>query len=84
VQVQDRSDGKISKTDLNEAIRIINDVTQMRPVSLAHSFQEGSTINLQDCELRYLSPPDIEADSDVRIVFFKRASIPAGIVRVQK
>jgi type III restriction enzyme len=71
VQVQDRSDGKISKTDLNEAIRIINDVTQMRPVSLAHSFQEGSTINLQDCELRYLSPPDIEADSDVRIVFFK-------------
>jgi type III restriction enzyme len=72
VQVQDRSDGQISKTNLDEAIRVIREeVGLIGSINFAHAFQEGNKLPIKDHELRYLAPADIEADSDVQVVFFK-------------
>ena len=39
--------------------------------ALAHAFQEGAPRDIGDRTVRYLAPSDIEADPDVRVVFFK-------------
>jgi type III restriction enzyme len=73
VQVQD-GDGKklISKTDLAEAIKCIRDeLGEMPNDAFAHAFQEGTRIDVDGRELRYIAPSDIQGDTDVRVVFFK-------------
>ncbi len=73
VQGQD-GDGKkvISKTDLAEAIRSIrHELGEMPNEALAHAFQEGTRIDVDGRELRYIAPPDIQGDPEVRVVFFK-------------
>lgn len=72
VQVQDGSQGKISNTDLDAAITAINETAGfLAPDAFAHSFQEGSSVELQTLKLRYLAPPDVSSDSNVKVVFFK-------------
>lgn len=72
VQVQDGSGKQLSKTDLAEAIGVIKDEAgPLANNAFAHAFQEGTRIDLAGQELRYLAPSDIQADPDVRIIFFK-------------
>ena len=72
VQVEDASDGKVSTTDLEEAIRVIEDVLgPLGGEEVAHSFQEGHAVEVGDRALRYVSPADIQDDERLRVVFFK-------------
>jgi type III restriction enzyme len=72
VQVEDASDGNVSKTDLDEAITVIEDVLgALADEQLAHSFQEGYAIEAGERALRYISPADIQEDENLRVVFFK-------------
>ncbi|HVM06924.1 MAG TPA: DEAD/DEAH box helicase family protein [Acidimicrobiales bacterium] len=72
VQVQDGSGRRISNSDLGHALSKINDVIgPLSPLAVAHSFQEGRSIDVGGYSVRYIAPPDIDADPDVRVVFFK-------------
>lgn len=72
LQVQDGVGKQFSKTDIGEAIRVIQEeVGTLDNGAIAHSFQEGSRIEIGGRDLRYLAPPDVQTDPDVRIVFFK-------------
>jgi len=72
VQVQDGPGKQISKTDIAQAIQAINDEVGPLPnEAFAHSFQEGAAITVGSQEVRYLAPPNIADDPDVRVVFFK-------------
>ena len=72
IQVEDASDGQVTKTDLDEAISVIEEV--LGPLSeeaVAHAFQEGRAVEVGERALRYISPADIQDDRDLRVVFFK-------------
>jgi type III restriction enzyme len=73
VQVEDAGGkGQISETDIAQGIHMLRDVLGSLPSdAFAHSFQEGTTLNLGGEDIRYLAPSEIEGDPDVRIVFFK-------------
>jgi type III restriction enzyme len=72
VQVKDGSANDISKTDIAEAISVVRaEVGDISNDAFAHSFQEGTRVKVRDEELRYLAPPDVQEDPDVRVVFFK-------------
>jgi type III restriction enzyme len=72
VQVQDGTAKQLSKTDITEAMRVIEGAVGALPASaFAHAFQEGVRLEVGERELRYLAPPDIHADPEVQVVFFK-------------
>lgn len=74
VQVQDKSGDSISATDLNQAIELIEEVLgPQHPDAFAHSFGDAPAPLSVDGSrrLRYLKPADIDADPEVRVVFFK-------------
>lgn len=72
VQVQDGTGNRVSRTDLVEAIRAINDeVGPLPDYVFGHSFQEGADLDVGGRKLRYIAPPDIQSDPDIKIVFFK-------------
>lgn len=72
VQVEDASDGSVTKTDLVEAIGIIEDVLgPLVEQQIAHCFQEGYAIEVGERALRHISPADIQDDNALRVVFFK-------------
>lgn len=73
VQVEDaRTKGSFSDTDIRQAINVLRDELGNLPGdAFAHSFQEGSTLEIEGEQLRYIPPSDIQADPDVRVIFFK-------------
>jgi len=72
VQVEDASDGSVTKTDLVEAIGILEDALgPLGDREITHCFQEGYAIEVGDRALRYISPADIQDDQALRVVFFK-------------
>ena len=72
VQVEDAGSKGISKTDIGECIKVLEDVLgSFNGQGVAHSFQENYNVAVgTDRTLRYISPPDIQDDPDVRVVFF--------------
>jgi type III restriction enzyme len=74
VQVEDASAKKVTKTDLEAALRHIEDgIGTLSDAAVAHSFQESQPIVLNDRRIRYVAPADIQDDSHLRVVFFKRS-----------
>lgn len=74
IQVQDGTKAQVSKTDIASVIDAIEVETGSLPVrAFAHAFQEGSDLEVGGRKLRYLSPADVDADPEVRVVFFKTA-----------
>ena len=74
VQVEDGSGRKLSNTAIGSAIDTINDVIgPLQPRTFAHAFEEHSVLDVDGHDLRYLAPAAIDADPDVRVVFFKSA-----------
>jgi type III restriction enzyme len=72
VQVQDASGKQISKTNIAEAINVIEAEIDPLPASaFAHAFQEGGRLEIGGRELRYLAPADVDVDPEVQVVFFK-------------
>lgn len=74
VQVEDAGAGKESKTDLAQAIGVIESALgSLSDHELAHSFQERANVKAGTRTLRYVQPADIQGDNDLRVVFFKRS-----------
>jgi type III restriction enzyme len=72
VQVQDGTGKEISRTDIGEAIQILDaEIGPLPADAFAHAFQEGARLECGGRALRYLAPADIDADPDVQVVFFK-------------
>jgi type III restriction enzyme len=75
VQVEDASANKLTRTDLEAALRHIEDgIGPLSEDAVAHSFQESQPIVLSDDRrIRYVAPADIEDATGLRLVFFKRS-----------
>jgi type III restriction enzyme len=74
VQVQDGTKAQVSRTDIAAAIDAIEAETDTLPArAYAHAFQEGGDLEVGGRKLRYLAPADVDADPEVRVVFFKTA-----------
>ena len=74
VQVQDGTKAQVSRTDIAAAMDAIEAETDVLPArAFAHAFQEGGDLEAGGRKLRYLSPADVDADLEVRVVFFKTA-----------
>ena len=74
VQVQDGTKAQVSRTDIAAAMDAIESKTDALPArAYAHAFQEGADLEVGGRKLRYLSPADVDADPEVRVVFFKTA-----------
>ncbi len=72
VQVEDASAGSVTKTDLVEAIGVLEDVLgPLGERQIAHCFQEGYAIEVGERALRHISPADIQDDEALNVVFFK-------------
>ncbi len=72
VQVEDATGRQLSRTDLAEAMAAIDsEIGPLPDGALAHTFQEGAPRKLGLRDVRYLSPSDVDADPEVRVVFFK-------------
>ncbi|HLV78758.1 MAG TPA: type III deoxyribonuclease, partial [Chthonomonadaceae bacterium] len=72
VQVQDGSEKQVSRTNIAEAIQIIDaEIGPLPPDAFAHAFQEGTRLDIGGRGLRYLAPSDIDCDPDIQVVFFK-------------
>lgn len=78
VQVEDGTKtGKtqLTRTDLEEALQMAEKMLgPLEPDEVAHSFQEGSTVLIgeQARALHYVAPSDIEDQTRLRVIFFKR------------
>lgn len=72
VQVLDGDARHVTRTDLAEVIAVIRDeVGGLEDAAFAHAFQDGDALTLGTSTIRYLAPPDIDRDPEVRVVFFK-------------
>ncbi len=74
VQVEDAlASGGISKTDLGEAIRVIEKQLgrTLDENEIAHCLQEGTPLEFGDRVVPYVKPPDIQERPEIRVVFFK-------------
>jgi type III restriction enzyme len=72
VQVQDGTEKVLTRTNLSQAIKALQDELPGIPAEgFAHAFQEREPQSVAGITLRYLAPALIDADPDVRVVFFK-------------
>lgn len=72
VQVEDGSGRSLSRTDLTEVMAALdNEIGPLPDRALAHSFQEGAPRQIGGHSVRYLAPSDIDADPEVKVIFFK-------------
>lgn len=75
VQVEDAGkNDKHSRTDLEEAIDQLEEVLgPLEDYEIAHSFQQHAGIDVGERALRYVAPPEIQDDPDLRVVIFKQS-----------
>ena len=74
IQVQNGNANRISFTDLDECIRIIEERTGERflPGQVVHAFGEGTpTLKICGLDVPYVEPSRIADDKRIKIVFFK-------------
>lgn len=74
IQVQNGSAHRISATDLDECIRVIEERTGERFTigQVVHAFGEGtSTLQIHGLDVPYVEPSRIADDKRIKVVFFK-------------
>jgi type III restriction enzyme len=72
VQVEDADSKNVTKTDLEEALTILEDVLgPLDEHEIAQCFQEGVAVAVGERVIRYISPADIQDDEELKVVFFK-------------
>lgn len=76
VQVEDGPGNQLSRTDIVEAMRVIRDAAgdpsdPLTTNAFAHAFEGGAPKTIGGEEVRYLAPPDIVGDPELRVIFFK-------------
>ncbi|MEX2645674.1 MAG: DEAD/DEAH box helicase family protein [Gaiellaceae bacterium] len=73
VQVEDASGDSATATPLAEALQAIEGVLgDLSEDEVAHCFQETHSLEVEERTIRRIAPVDIQDDSDLRVVFFKR------------
>ncbi|MEP7224771.1 MAG: DEAD/DEAH box helicase family protein [Actinomycetota bacterium] len=75
VQVADAgAKDEYSKTDLEEVLDQLDDVLgPLGEYEIAHAFQEHHPIDVGGRAVRYVPPPDIQEDAELRVVLFKQS-----------
>lgn len=74
IQVQNGTDSRISYTDLDECVRLIEERTGERfsVGEVVHAFGEGTpTLTINGLEVPYVEPSRIADDRRIKVVFFK-------------
>lgn len=74
IQVENGAEGVLSKTELAEALKIIEQATgeTFTTGEVVHTFgQTKEAVEIGGIEVRYLEPSRIQDDARVRVVFFK-------------
>lgn len=72
VQVEDGTEAVLTRTNLDEAVRVIERVTgPLSDTDFAHCFQEEKTVEAGGKRIRKIEASRIQDDENVRIVFFK-------------
>ena len=72
IQVEDGSEKKLSNTDLNQLVQVVERVTGRLPENAwAHAFQEDNDVDAGGQRIRKLDASKIEDDPYVQIVLFK-------------
>ncbi len=75
VQVEDAGANKVTKTDVDACLGMLEDVLgPLNDAAVGHAFQEGTPLVVGDeRRIRYVPPSDIQDDTDLKVVFFKRS-----------
>ena len=74
VQVADGTKTILTKTDLGAAIATCEGVLgSLSDAQVAHCFQDETPVKLKSRTIRHINASDIEADTNLRVVFFKMA-----------
>lgn len=74
IQVEDKVEGKITKTDLAQVLRIIErEAGSLESGEIAHAFEDPGPIQAESYVIRKIDPSKIEHDPIVKVVFFKMA-----------
>ena len=74
IQVLNRSETNLTKTDLDACLEIIEDATgfQLETGQVVQTFEQTtSSIRANGIDVRYEEPSRIAEDRNIRIVFFK-------------
>lgn len=73
VQVKNKKDDKLSETNLDECLRVIEahaGVT-LKSGEVVHTFDTKESITVNGLEVRYLDPSRIAESKEVKVIFFK-------------
>ncbi len=74
VQVADGTEDTLTRTDLGQAIEILERETgRFDPYALAHCFEIESPVTASGYEIRKVEPSKIQRDALARVIFFKMA-----------
>lgn len=74
VQVEDGSEDKLTRTDLTQALEVLErEVGQFGIGALAHCFEIESPVQAGGYQIRKVEPSKIQQDDVARVVFFKMA-----------
>jgi type III restriction enzyme len=75
VQVEDGSKDRLTATDLDQALEIIEDVLGiLSDAQIAHAFEVHELVETRDGrKIRYVEQSAIQFDHTLRVVFFKRS-----------
>lgn len=74
IQVDDKSDSSSTRTDVDECLRIIEEVTgkKLEVGEVVNSFTDKKDIETNGLKVVYMEPQRINDDERVKIVFFKQ------------
>lgn len=73
VQVKNKKDDKLSETNLDECLRVIesNAGVVLKSGEVVHTFDTKVSMTVNGLEVRYLDPSLISEHKDVKVIFFK-------------
>ena len=73
VQVKNKKDDKLSETNLDECLRVIesNAGLSFKSGEVVHTFDTKESITVNGLEVRYLDPSRISEHKEVKVIFFK-------------
>lgn len=72
IQVEDRDDNNITKTDLAKVINTIEkEVGNINDDEIAHCFEEDVNIPVEDRKIKKIEASKIQEESNVKFIFFK-------------
>ncbi|MFC4354760.1 DEAD/DEAH box helicase [Chryseomicrobium palamuruense] len=72
IQVEDRDDSNITKTDLEKVVKILEEeVGELNDDELAHCFEEDLSIQISNRKIDKIEASKIQEETHIKFVFFK-------------